>query len=179
MGRLAWDLFTCKWRIGEAREQPRFVTVLSKPRVADSALLRDRDGPRSSPKPLNNRLYPTTITGKSVRQNSTVLVLVNDADARDAVRRRLIDLDAIPLIVRADHAAAAIEWYRPIAAVLDATHAARASAGFLATTSAHRVRLLTLPDPRVGPGIGDDALREAVAPRRSDRDLPRRSISIS
>jgi hypothetical protein len=101
--------------------------------------------------------------GNLVRQNATVLVLVNDADKRDAIRRQLIDLDAIPLIVRADRAAAAVEWYRPIAAVLDKTHAARASAGFLATTSAHRVRLLTLPDPHDAPGIGDDALREAVA----------------
>jgi hypothetical protein len=105
--------------------------------------------------------------GNMVRQNATVLVLVNDADERDAVRRLLIDLDAIPLIVRADRAAAAIEWYRPIAAVLDKTHAAKASAGFLATTSAHRVRLLTLPDSHSAAGAGHEALREAVRPRRA------------
>lgn len=105
--------------------------------------------------------------GTLVRQNATVLVLVNDADERDAVRRLLIDLDAIPLIVRADRAAAAIEWYRPVAAVLDKTHAARASASFLATTSAHRVQVLTLPDPLVAAGVRDDALREAVRPRRA------------
>lgn len=121
----------------------------------------------SSSEPCTNTLNPTTPAGKLVPQNSTVLVLVNDADTRDAVRRRLIDIDAIPLIVRADRATAAIERYRPVAAVLDQAHAARASVGFLATTSAHRVRLLTLPDPTLAPEIGDDALREAVSPRRA------------
>lgn len=142
------------------------VTVASSLDAGDG-LLRDRDALRSLSAPDHSKMHPTFTMGNLVRQNATVLVLVNDADERDAVRRRLIDLDAIPLIVRADRATAAIEWYRPVAAVLDKTHAARASVGFLATTSAHRVRLLTLPDPRVAPEIGDDALREAVAPRHA------------
>jgi len=87
-----------------------------------------------------------------VNDNPAVLVLVNDADERDAVRRRLIEIDVIPLIVRADRATAAVERFHPVAAVLDDAHAAVATADFLAMTSVHRVRLLTLPRSEKGGG---------------------------
>lgn len=103
-----------------------------------------------------------------MQDNPAVLVLVKDADDRDAVRRRLIEIDAIPLIVRRDRATAAIERYHPVAAVVDEAYAAVAPEDFLAMTSVHCVRVLTLPSSRLSE-IGDAALREAVAPRTSRR----------
>lgn len=73
-----------------------------------------------------------------------------------------MDMEAVPIIVRADRATAAIEQYRPVAAVLDDAHAATASEEFLEATCAYRVRLLTLPDPRFAFVIGDSGLRDAV-----------------
>lgn len=76
-----------------------------------------------------------------------------------------MDMEAVPIVVRADRATEAIEQYRPVAAVLDDAHAATASEEFLEATCAYRVRLLTLPDPRFALVIGDSALRDAVIVR--------------
>ncbi|HEY9229836.1 MAG TPA: hypothetical protein VIP11_24505 [Gemmatimonadaceae bacterium] len=94
-----------------------------------------------------------------------VLVLVNDADQRERVRKRLIELEVVPIPVRADRAVAAVEQYRPIAALLDEAHAAMAPDDFLETTCTHHVRLLTLPDPPYDASIGDSVLESAAATR--------------
>lgn len=94
-----------------------------------------------------------------------VLVLVNDADQRERVRRRLIEMEVVPIPVRADRAAAAVEQYHPIAALLDEAHAAMAPDDFLETTCTHHVRLLTLPDPAFAATIGDSVLESAIATR--------------
>jgi len=102
-----------------------------------------------------------------MRQNSTVLLLVHNADEREAVSRRLADLDVTPIVVHADRAVDAVERYCPIAAVLDQAHASTAPDRFLAVTSSKGVRLLTLSYPLFGAAISAAMLG---TPGRADAD---------
>jgi hypothetical protein len=96
-----------------------------------------------------------------MRENSTVLLLVHNAVEREAVSRRLADLDVTPIVVHADRAVEAVERYCPIAAVLDQAHASTAPDRFLALTSSRGVRLLTLSYPLFGAAISAAALGDA------------------
>lgn len=96
-----------------------------------------------------------------------VLVLVNDSVARENIRQRLIELEVLPIPVRADRAIAAVREFRPIAAVLDEAHAASAPDEFLESTCSHHVRLITLPDERDQSSIREIALRDAAGFRRT------------
>ena len=98
-----------------------------------------------------------------MQQNPAVLLMVNDVVERDRLRQRLIDLDVIPILVRANYAAAAVEEFRPIAAFLDEAHTAVAPEDFLRVTSSHAVRLLTVPDTRFQTPMRDADLRIAIA----------------
>jgi hypothetical protein len=97
-----------------------------------------------------------------MEHSPTVLLLVHNAAERNAVSRKLTDMAAVPIIVHADCAVDAVEAYRPVAAVLDQAHASTAPDSFLAMTSAHHVRLLTLSYPQFGSAIDDDLLRRMV-----------------
>jgi len=97
--------------------------------------------------------------------NSWVLLLVNDLEQREIVRRRLLELEVVPITVRADRATAAVERYRPIAALLDDAHAALAPEEFLESTCTHRVRLVTLPAHTLADPISDSVLRDVTSRR--------------
>jgi hypothetical protein len=97
--------------------------------------------------------------------NPWVLLLVNNVEQRETVRRRLIELEVVPITVRADGATAAVERYHPIAALMDDAHAALAPEDFLESTCTHRVRLVTLPAHTLADAISDSVLRDVVSPR--------------
>jgi len=100
-----------------------------------------------------------------MRANPSVLLLVNDMEQRENVRRRLIEMEVIPISVRADRATAAVAQYHPIAALLDEAHAAMAPEDFLEMVCSHRVRLVTLPDPPLSDAISESVLHNVVRPR--------------
>jgi hypothetical protein len=95
---------------------------------------------------------------------AAVLVLVTDADQRKTVQRRLAELEVMAIPVLADHAAAAIERFHPISALLDEAHAALAPDDFLRVSCSHRVRLVTLPHACLMATIGEMAMLDAVTP---------------
>lgn len=101
-----------------------------------------------------------------------VLVLVANADRREAVRRRLTEFHVVPVAVRAARATEAIAQLHPIAVVIDEAHAATAPDEFLAMTGAHRVRLVTLPDTDLTGQASDAMLRRAALPRTVASVLP-------
>jgi len=94
-----------------------------------------------------------------------VLLLIKDADYRDAVSQQLAGLDVTPIAVRADRATRAVEDFAPIAAIMDEGHASMAPDDFLESACSHHVRLVTLPDPRFAEHMSDVILRDAVTPR--------------
>lgn len=98
-----------------------------------------------------------------------VLLLVNDSVLREEIRLRLIELEVLPIPVRADRATAAVREFRPIAALLDEAHAACAPDEFLESTCSHHVRLITLPHDLAEPMVRDLALRNAAGNRGSAR----------
>jgi hypothetical protein len=93
-----------------------------------------------------------------------VLVLIKDAEFRDAVARQLAELDVVPIAVRADRATHAVERFAPIAAVMDEGHASIAPDDFLESACSHHVRLVTLPE-RLAMQMSDVILRDAVTRR--------------
>ena len=93
-----------------------------------------------------------------------VLVLVANADRREIVRRRLMQLDVTPIAVRTERAAAAVERYLPIAALIDDASANAASDDFLERACTHHVRLVSLSESEAYGAI-DAALQDAVRPR--------------
>jgi hypothetical protein len=93
-----------------------------------------------------------------------VLLLVRNADEREIVRRRLIELEVTPIVVRAGRAVAAIEEFHPIAAVMDRPHAATAPEDFLESTCTNRIRLVTLPDLDVFGAESESLLQWAITP---------------
>ncbi|HEY4132807.1 MAG TPA: hypothetical protein VGM50_19495 [Gemmatimonadaceae bacterium] len=74
-----------------------------------------------------------------------------------------MDFDVIPILVRANYPAAAVEEFRPIAVLLDEAHTAVAPEDFLRAASSHDVRVLTIPDARFQTPIRDADLRIAVS----------------
>ena len=94
---------------------------------------------------------------------AVLLLMTNDLQ-REVVRRHLMDMEVVPIAVRADRALNAIEEFRPITVVLDEAHAAMAPDDFLESTCSHHVRLLTWPDFPPAHGVGDSMLRDAVMP---------------
>ncbi len=97
----------------------------------------------------------------------SVLVLVKDADQRQRIMRRLIELEVVPVVVQSDAALAAIERYHPIAAVLDEPHAAMAPEDFLTSSWQCGMHLVTIADSPVNPEADDRILRHAIG-----RDQP-------
>jgi len=97
--------------------------------------------------------------------NPAVLVLVTNADRREAVRQRLAQFDVLPIPVRAARATEAVSQFRPIAVVIDEAHAATAPDEFLQMTCAHRVRLVTLPEDLDVEWLSPMAIQNAVTPR--------------
>ena len=100
-----------------------------------------------------------------MRDSPAVLVLVANADRREAIRRELVDLKVRPISVAADRAIEAVSEFRPIAVLLDDAHASTAPDEFLEATCTHRVRLVTMPDVDETGGAREAALRNAVKPR--------------
>jgi len=98
-------------------------------------------------------------------ENPAVLLLVTDADRREAVRRRLIEMEVFPIAVRADRATEAVSRYRPIAALIDEWHAAVAADDFLESACTNHMRLVSLPDADAAGVLSDDALWNAATPR--------------
>src|SRR5262245_65864341 len=99
--------------------------------------------------------------------NPAVLVLVTNADRREAVRQRLAQFDVLPIPVRAARATEAVSQFHPLAGVIDEAHAATAPDESLQMTCAHRVRLVTLPEALHVEWLSPIAPQCAVAPRRS------------
>jgi len=98
-------------------------------------------------------------------ENPAVLLLVTDADRREAVRRRLIEMEVFPIAVRADRATEAVSRYRTIAALIDEWHAAVAADDFLESACTNHMRLVSLPDADAAGALSDDALWNAATPR--------------
>jgi hypothetical protein len=92
-----------------------------------------------------------------------VLLLVRDSGERESVRQRLTELEVMPIVVRADRATAAIERYRPVAAVLDRPHAALAPDDFLECARTNRMRLVTLPEGDVEGSVTRSLLQSAIS----------------
>lgn len=97
----------------------------------------------------------------------SVLVLVRNADQRQRIMRRLIELEVVPVAVQSDRALAAIEQYHPIAAVLDEPHAAMAPEDFLVSSWECGMHLVTIADSPADPELDDRVLRHAIG-----RDQP-------
>ena len=95
-------------------------------------------------------------------ENPAVLLLVTDANRREAVRRRLIEMEVFPI---ADRATEAVSRYRPIAALIDEWHAAVAADDFLESACTNHMRLVSLPDADAAGALSDDALWNAATPR--------------
>jgi hypothetical protein len=98
-------------------------------------------------------------------ERPAVLLLVNDDAYRTVLSTRLVDLNVRPILVRAEAATRAVEQYVPISAIMDEAHAASAPDDFLAAVCSQHVRLLTLPDHRLGQTISDVVLLDAATPR--------------
>jgi hypothetical protein len=98
-------------------------------------------------------------------ENPAVLLLVTDVERREAVRRRLIEMEVFPIAVRADRATEAVSRYRPIAALIDDLHAAVAADDFLESACTNHMRLVSLPDPDAAGVLSDAALWNAATPR--------------
>ena len=99
-------------------------------------------------------------------ETPAVLVLVANADQREVVRRQLMTLEVWPIAVHAERAAAAVERFQPISALIDETTAHAASDDFLETACTHHVRLVSLSDAESDYGGAiDAALENAVRPR--------------
>jgi hypothetical protein len=100
-----------------------------------------------------------------MRDSPAVLVLVENADRREVVRRRLIGLDVRPIAVHAERAADAVEHYQPISVLIDDVSATAAPDDFLETACSHHVRLVSLCESEE-PGFEiDAAIDNAVTPR--------------
>jgi hypothetical protein len=97
--------------------------------------------------------------------NPAVLLLVTNADRREAVRRRLIEMEVLPIAVRVDRATEAVSRYRPIAALIDDWQAAVAADDFLECACTNHVRLVSLPHSDDTNASSDDALWNAATPR--------------
>jgi hypothetical protein len=98
-------------------------------------------------------------------ENPAVLLLVTNVERREAVRRRLIEMEVLPIAVRADRAREAVSRYRPIAALIDEWHASVAADDFLECACTNHMRLVSLPDADAAGVFSDDALWSAATPR--------------